>query len=104
MKGLKKMCQGYNPVSLKEIQKRNALVSDFTSGGDFNKFTVIKNDDLKKYINQDDVLDLEIILEEIGNRREDEGKSRHNTYLVINTDEPYAPEIIEIIKRNGHWG
>lgn len=27
-----------------------------------------------------------------------------NTYIVINTDEPYADEIIEILKRHGHWG
>jgi hypothetical protein len=28
---------------------------------------------------------------------------KENTYLVINTDEPYADEIIEILKKNGHW-
>jgi hypothetical protein len=27
-----------------------------------------------------------------------------NTYLVINTDEPYVDEIINILKRHGHWG
>lgn len=25
-------------------------------------------------------------------------------YIVINTDEPYVQEIIEILQRNGHWG
>lgn len=25
-------------------------------------------------------------------------------YLVINTDEPYINEIIEILKKNNHWG
>jgi len=30
-------------------------------------------------------------------------EKRQNEYLVINTDEPYAEEIIEILKRNGHW-
>lgn len=25
-------------------------------------------------------------------------------YLVINTDEPYIGEIIDVLKRHGHWG
>lgn len=36
--------------------------------------------------------------------RERAGKDVAPEYLVINTDEPYAPEIIEILKRNDHWG
>jgi len=32
------------------------------------------------------------------------GKITPATYLVINTDEPYADEIIEIMKRYVHWG
>lgn len=28
----------------------------------------------------------------------------NNTYLAINTDEPYAEQIIEIMKQHGHWG
>jgi hypothetical protein len=31
-------------------------------------------------------------------------KNTNKTYLVINTDEPYADEVIEIMKRHGHWG
>jgi hypothetical protein len=36
--------------------------------------------------------------------REKDGKNPNNKYLVINVDEPYADEVIEILKRNGHWG
>lgn len=32
------------------------------------------------------------------------GGNNEKTYIVINTDEPYADEIIEIMKRYGHWG
>jgi len=32
------------------------------------------------------------------------GKAEPAKYLVINVDEPYADEVIEILKRNGHWG
>ncbi|KWX71599.1 hypothetical protein AMQ84_27135 [Paenibacillus riograndensis] len=43
------------------------------------------------------------ILNEIFKRRQAAGK-KENTYIMINTDEPYADEVIEILKRNGHWG
>lgn len=36
--------------------------------------------------------------------REAKGKSRYNDYLVINTDEQYASDIIKIMEENGHWG
>ena len=32
-----------------------------------------------------------------------EGKEPCPKYLVINTDEIYANEVIKILKRNGHW-
>lgn len=42
----------------------------------------------------------------IDSHRIDAGKqpASNNTYIVINTDEPYAPEVVEILKRYGHWG
>jgi len=30
-------------------------------------------------------------------------KKPSNQYLVINIDEPYAGEVIEILKKNRHW-
>lgn len=36
--------------------------------------------------------------------REALGKNPDNEYIVINIDEPYINEIIEILKKNNHWG
>ena len=67
------------------------------------KFVVLKLGDVAKlaeWVQKD----LEMILVEIEENRLAEGKSTDNEYLVINTDEPYAQEVIEILKKNGHWG
>lgn len=72
--------------------------------GGLRKHIVIKIDDLK-YINSVfKVAMLENDLKDIEEARKAEGKNSCPEYLVINTDEPYASEIIEILKRNGHWG
>lgn len=33
-----------------------------------------------------------------------DGTPTDHEYLVINTDEPYIQDIIEIMKKNGQWG
>lgn len=43
------------------------------------------------------------ILNEIHKNRTAAGK-KENNYIMINTDEHYVDEVIEILKRNGHWG
>jgi hypothetical protein len=43
------------------------------------------------------------LLNKIKDGRKSEGK-KENTYLVVNTDEAYADEVIEIMKHHGHWG
>jgi hypothetical protein len=73
-------------------------------GGNFDKFTVIKNEDIKKYLTDIQENELEGVLVTIENGRVGESKKANNTYLVINTDEPYAEEVIAILKQNGHWG
>lgn len=98
------MCQGYNPVSLKEIQEVNALASKIALGGDFNKFLVFKIDDVKKYLGEAAYAQLSHTLAQIAFMREKEGKTPCNTHLVVNIDEPYAPQIVDILKQNGHWG
>jgi hypothetical protein len=73
--------------------------------GGNEKFIVIKIDDLIKHVKS--VFKIEMLkndLKDIKEGRVAEGKIPYNEYLVINIDEPYAPEIIEIMKRNGHWG
>lgn len=79
-------------------------MNDFLKGGNFRKFTVLKNDDTKKYLDHEDKLALARIIGKIQNGRIRDGKNPSNLYLVINTDEPYAPEVVEILKRNMHWG
>ncbi|NMH69670.1 hypothetical protein HF072_12850 [Bacillus sp. RO3] len=68
------------------------------------KFTVIKNEDTELFLDTDDKEKFEELVKEINIGRELNGKSSSNTYLVINTDEPYADEVVEVLKRHGHWG
>ncbi|MED1904967.1 hypothetical protein [Cytobacillus firmus] len=67
------------------------------------KFTVLKNDDINRYLDEKAKIELSASTAAIQQLRAIEGK-KVNTYLVINTDEPYADEVIEIMKRHGHWG
>lgn len=69
------------------------------------KHLVIKIEDYVKYVNSSfKAAMLDNDLEDIKKGRIADGKNPSNTYLVINTDEPYADEVIEIMKRHGHWG
>jgi len=79
-------------------------MDNFLAGGKLDKFAVLKTDDIKKYLSESEARRLWETFDTIGDRRQLDGKKRGNLYLVINVDEPYAPEIIEILKRNGHWG
>ncbi len=67
------------------------------------KYIVLKCDDIETFPRQT-IVNLSNILKEVGEYRVAMGKLRTNHYLVINTDEPYAQEIIDIMKKNGHWG
>lgn len=71
------------------------------------RYTIINEHDLNKYVNEDDRDDLNRELSYVQRRieeaREEEGKSPYNSYIVINTDEPYILEIIEVMKRHGHF-
>lgn len=72
-----------------------------------NKFVVIKREDLQRYTNAAATgVMIDWLAELIDKGRLASGKTpaSNNRYLVINTDEPYADEIIEIMKRYGHWG
>lgn len=61
--------------------------------------TVFKNEDLSDYARWH----LKNIADEIELIRRRKGKKIDNTYIVINTDEPYIEEIKEVLRRNGHW-
>jgi len=70
------------------------------------KFIVHKIEDIQEHLTMEQRVQLGAIGATIDSRRIDSGKqpASNNTYIVINTDEPYAPEIVEILKRYGHWG
>lgn len=68
------------------------------------KYTVVKNADLNNYLHPKmKAIVLELLEKVHMNKWLEESKKPH-TYLVINRDEPYADEVIEIMKRHGHWG
>lgn len=70
--------------------------------GIIREYTVFKNEDLKK-LPLTIQTQIQLAGDMIVHNRIGEGKSE-NMYLVINTDEPYANEVIEILKLHGHWG
>jgi hypothetical protein len=67
------------------------------------KYTVLKNSEVQSHVPGHLLDDLALISNTVKQARVKKGK-KENTYLVINTDEPYADEVIEIMKRHGHWG
>lgn len=66
------------------------------------KFTVLKNEDIEKLDPEVRHL-LNYAIGHYQKLRRKEGK-KENTYLMINMDEPYIGEVIEIMKKHGHWG
>lgn len=70
----------------------------------YYKFLVLKWDDIYLYLTGEEYKQLDKLMGKIEEAREAEGKERCNDYLVINTDESYALDIVEIMKANGHWG
>lgn len=66
------------------------------------KYIVIKVEDIQKYLEPEDIETLNEILHHISNFRKLFGK-KDNTYLVINTDEPYAGLVAQILKDHGHY-
>jgi len=70
-----------------------------------NKFTVIKNEDIEKYLAPVDANDLIHLIERLRvSKGCNSGIKKENRYAIINLDEVYAKEIIEIMKKHGHWG
>lgn len=68
------------------------------------KFIVLKISDINDALNGDEIEEFTKLCHRVTKYREQKGKNPNNEYIVVNIDEPYAPEIIEIMKRNGHWG
>jgi len=71
-------------------------------GIDFNKYIIIKQDDLK-YITEQDKINLCSIIKTIRDGRIEVNKNTGNKYFVINVDENYAKDIVDILKKNNYW-
>lgn len=75
--------------------------------GKERRYTLINEKDRAKYLTEKENEDLDLALDyylgKIEEARAIEGKEPFNSYIVINTDEPYVPEIVEVMKRNGHF-
>jgi hypothetical protein len=69
-----------------------------------SKFTVIKNEDAKKYLSKGQRILLEDICRTIEMGRKLNSKKSDNEYVVVNLDEKYASEVVNIMKKNGHVG
>lgn len=70
------------------------------------KYIVHKIEDVQRHLTPDQRAQLGVIGAMIDTGRIDAGKppASYNAYIVINLDEPYAVEVVEILKRHGHWG
>lgn len=66
-----------------------------------DKFMVLKCHDIWRFGLEKRAEFLEACVRE---SREMNGESIDNRYAVINLDETYANEVIEIMRRHGHWG
>ena len=67
-----------------------------------NKFTVIKNEDIKKYLAPVDANDLIHLIERLRvSKNCNSSINKENRYVVINLDEVYAKEITEIMSKHG---
>lgn len=68
-----------------------------------DKFIVIKREDVRECLYAGELEQFKGLLERMAGRINALNRGV-NHYLVINTDEPYAAEIVDILKANGHWG
>lgn len=66
-----------------------------------DKYFVIKKDELSRYTHRFSREAVETAVKLIELSRAEKGK-KPNSYIVINRDEPYADQVIEIMKQHGH--
>jgi hypothetical protein len=73
--------------------------------GKTKKFIVIKIADFLKYVKSPFKSAMLVNdLNDIKAGRLADGRNPEPQYAVINTDEPYFPEIQAIMEKHGHWG
>jgi|GEM_PF-1305312 len=71
------------------------------------KYLVLKNEDIEKYTGNLFKAALEKAIHSIRYQRSSAGKTVDNTYLIVNTDEPYAGQVADMIEAHerakGTW-
>ena len=65
--------------------------------GIFEKFIVLKNEDAERYLTDEEFKILRSLQKKILTGRMSDGKMQNNTYYVVNTDEPYAMQVRDLI-------
>ena len=65
--------------------------------GIYEKFIVLKNADAEKYLTDEEFKILRSLQKKILTGRMSDGKMQNNTYYVVNTDEPYAMQVRDLI-------
>lgn len=65
----------------------------------FEKFIVLKNSDVEKYLTNEEFKILRSLQKKILTGRMSDGKLQNNTYYVVNTDEPYAKQVRNLIMK-----
>lgn len=63
-----------------------------------NTHIVIKREDVMTLITADEAIVLANILQKIEDKRFEEGKKIRQSYYVVNHDEPYAQQVLDVIK------
>lgn len=58
-----------------------------------NTHLVLKMEDIRKYLDVQQLKALDLMIRDIEEGRKKEGKNPLNTYYICNTDEPYAEEV-----------
>ncbi len=76
-------------------------MNEFLKCGAKRKFIVLNLEHIFEYMGYN-LLTLKRILKEYYEMSLP--KEKDHEYLVINTDEPYIDEVIEVLKKHGHWG
>ena len=63
----------------------------------YNTHLVIKNEDIEKYLSQEMQEDLEDIINTLKYNKEMAGEDTDKGYYIVNIDEPYADDILQLI-------
>ena len=63
----------------------------------FEKFIVLKKSDAERYLTAEEFKMLRSLQKKILTGRMSDGKMQNNTYYVVNTDEPYAMQVRDLI-------